>query len=155
MAAAANATPFTAFNFLVEITLGSSPEKLCDAAFAECDGLEATLDARAIHEGGRNSGPVLRAGVVAYSQLTLRRGMSSNADLWTWFERVAGGERGLRASVEVVMMAADRATEQTRFVLTGCVPIKLRAPALNARDGLLAVEEIQIAYESLTRRKPQ
>lgn len=148
------ATPFTTFNFLVEITLGTSPEKLCDAAFAECDGLEATLDARAIREGGRNSGPVLLAGPVAYSALTLRRGMTSNTDLWTWFERVAGGERGLRASVEVVLMSADHTKEQTRFVLTGCVPIKLRAPALNAKDGLLAVEEMQIAYESLMRRKP-
>lgn len=155
MAAAPNTPPFTTFNFLVEITLGSSPDKLCDAAFAECDGLEMTLDTRAIREGGRNSGPVLLAGGVGYSQLTLRRGMSSNADLWTWFERVAGGERGLRATAEVVMKAPDHTKEQTRFVLTGCVPIKLRAPALNARDGLLAVEEIQIAYESLTRRKPQ
>jgi phage tail-like protein len=152
---AASTTPFTTFNFLVEISLGGSTDTLCAAAFSECDGLEATLDTRALREGGRNSGPVLLAGGVAYSSLTLRRGMSSNADLWTWFERVAGGERGLRASVEVVMMAADGTTEQTRFVLTGCVPIKLRAPALNARDGLLAVEEIQIAYESLTRRKPQ
>jgi phage tail-like protein len=152
---AASATPFTTFNFLVEITLGTSPRKLCDAAFSECDGLEATLEARAIREGGRNSGPVMLAGSVAYSTLTLRRGMSANDDLWAWFERVAGGERGLRATVEVVMMAADRTTEQTRFVLTGCVPVKLRAPALNARDGLLAVEEMQIAYESLTRRKPQ
>jgi phage tail-like protein len=147
------ATPYTTFNFLVEITLGSSPEKLCNAAFSECDGLETTLEARAIREGGRNSGPVLLAGSVAYSPLTLRRGMTSNADLWTWFERVAGGERGLRASVEVVMLAADR-TELTRFVLTGCVPIKLRAPALNAKDGLLAVEEMQVAYESIVRRKP-
>ena len=151
----AAATPFTTFNFLVEIRLGSSPAKLCDAAFAECDGLEVTLDTRAIREGGRTSGPVLLAGVAAYSQLTLRRGMTANGDLWAWFERVAGGERGLRAAVEVVMLAADRTSEQTRFLLTGCVPVKLRAPALNARDGLLAIEEIQIAYESLTRREPQ
>jgi phage tail-like protein len=155
MPLAANATPFTTFNFLVEITLGTSPDKLCDAAFSECDGLEATLDARAIREGGRNSGPVLSAGVTAYGQLTLRRGMSGNADLWTWFERVAGGERSLRATVEVVMLAADRTTEQARFVLGGCLPLKVRAPALHARDGLLAIEEMQIAYESLIRRKPR
>jgi phage tail-like protein len=149
------ATPFTTFNFLVEITLDGSSERLCDAAFSECDGLEATLDVRAIREGGRNSGPVLLAGGVGYASLTLRRGMTSNADLWTWFERVATGERGLRASVEVVMMAPDHVSEQTRFALTGCVPIKLRAPALNARDGLLAVEEVQLAYETLVRRRPQ
>jgi phage tail-like protein len=150
----ASPLPFTAFNFLVEIKLGSGADTLCNAAFSECDGLEATLEARPLREGGRNSGPVLLAGPVAYSSLTLRRGMSTNADLWTWFERVAGGERGVRATVDVVIMAADHTTEQAHFVLTGGVPIKLRAPALNARDGLLAIEEMQIAYESLTRRKP-
>ena len=33
-----------------------------------------------------------------------------------------------------------------RFSLTGCLPIKMKAPALNAKDGMLAVEEMQIAY---------
>jgi hypothetical protein len=30
------------------------------------------------------------------------------------------------------------------------VPIKLKAPALNAKDGGVAIEELQLAYESLT-----
>jgi hypothetical protein len=34
-------------------------------------------------------------------------------------------------------------------VLEGCLPVKLRAPGLNAKDGGIAVEEMQIVYESL------
>jgi hypothetical protein len=41
------------------------------------------------------------------------------------------------------------------FDLEGCLPIKLKAPALNASDGLVAVEEMQIAYERLRRQRPQ
>jgi hypothetical protein len=37
-----------------------------------------------------------------------------------------------------------------RFVLTGCLPLKLKAPALNAQDGTVAIEEMQIAYETLS-----
>ena len=48
----------------------------------------------------------------------------------------------------------DGTTERVRFVLTRCVPIKLKAPALNAKDGVIAIEELQLAYESLTLKQP-
>lgn len=146
------AHPFTAFNFLVEIAVGDSAQPLCHAAFSECDGLELTMEPRTIREGGRNSGPVHLSGPVAYGQLTLKRGMTANVDLWRWFERVgAEGGGGLRATAEVVMLGASR-EEQLRFRLGGCLPVKLRAPALSAADGMLAVEEMQVIYESLTLR---
>jgi hypothetical protein len=40
-------------------------------------------------------------------------------------------------------------TGKLRFKLKGCLPIKIKAPALNAKEGILAIEEIQIAYGSL------
>ena len=36
-----------------------------------------------------------------------------------------------------------------RFRLSRCLPVKLKAPALNAKDGTIAVEEFQLAYEKL------
>jgi phage tail-like protein len=75
--------------------------------------------------------------------------MTSNVDLWRWFERVSAGQGGLRGTAEVVVRAGD-GTEQLRFVLEGCLPIKLKAPALSAADGEIAIEEMQVAYESLT-----
>ena len=142
--------PFTSFNFLVEVKVEGVSEKICAAAFSECDGLEMTIEPKTIREGGRNTGPVHMAGPVSYGQLTLKRGMTANFNLWSWFDRVtSAGGWGLRAIAEVVMLASDGTTEQAKFVLTGCLPVKLKAPALNAKDGLLAIEEMQIAYESL------
>ena len=143
------AHPFTTFNFLVEIEVRDVGERLCHAAFSECDGLEMTVEPKTIVEGGRNSGPVHMSGPVSYAQLTLKRGMTANVDLWRWFERVANGAGGLRATTEVVMLAGDNA-EQLRFILEGCLPIKIKAPALNAQSGEIAIEEMQIVYESLT-----
>ena len=156
-ASAPDARPFTAFNFSVEITLAgvdgvSSP--ICGAAFSDCDGLEVTLEPKTIREGGRNNGPVHLAGAMSYGQLTLKRGMTNSFDLWKWFQQLATpGQGGYRTSATVIMRAADQKTEQVRFELTGCLPIKLKAPALNAKEGLVAVEEIQIAYETM-RLKP-
>jgi hypothetical protein len=35
------------------------------------------------------------------------------------------------------------------------VPVKVKAPALNAKDGTVAIEELQLAYESMTRQAPK
>ncbi|MBZ5523348.1 MAG: phage tail protein [Acidobacteriia bacterium] len=155
---APNIRPFTAFNFSVEIQLNGVEgvsKPICSGAFAECDGLEVTLEPKTIREGGRNTGPVHLAGPISYGQLTLKRGMTGNFDLWRWFEKLASpGQGGYRTSATIIMRAADQKTEQARFELTGCLPVKLKAPALNAKDGLIAVEEIQIAYESLRLPPP-
>jgi phage tail-like protein len=140
--------PFTTFNFSVEINRGQSGGPLAAAAFSECDGLEMTMDVKTIREGGSNDRPIRVNGTVNYSNLTLKRGMTSNFDLWTWFQDSIADPR-LRADAEVVMLAADGTKEQARFQLSRCVPVKLKAPALSAKDGTVAIEEIQIAYETL------
>ena len=84
--------PFTAFNFSVELASpdgGSDP--MCNAAFAECDGLEQTMDVKTIREGGNNARQIRLAGTVSYSQLTLKRGMTDSFDLWNWFASVTTG----------------------------------------------------------------
>lgn len=149
------ARPYTAFNFRVEIAVADVASTICGASFAECDGLELTMEAKTFREGGRNSGPVHLVGPVGYGQLTLKRGMTTNLDLWKWFEKVvASGTRGVRASADVTIIAADGQTEAATFALTGCLPVKLKAPTLNAKDGAVAVEEMQIAYETLRLKSP-
>ncbi|MEV5409801.1 phage tail protein [Thermopolyspora sp. NPDC052614] len=145
------ALPFIAFNFSVEITPDGAAEPLCGASFSECDGLEMTLDVKTIREGGNNGVQIRLAGPAGYGQLSLKRGMTSGFDLWEWFESVIR-DPGLRATGEVVMHAADGQAERARFVLTRCVPLKIKAPALNAREGLVAIEEMQLGYESLRIR---
>lgn len=146
--------PFTTFNFQVEIAVDGVSDVICAAVFSEVDGLEMTIEPKTIREGGRNTGPVHMAGTVGYGQLLLKRGMTANFDLWKWVEKTAApGNGGLRGSAEIVMLAGD-GSEQARFVLTGCLPTKVKAPSLNGKDGLIAIEEMSIVYESLTIRAP-
>ena len=148
------AIPFTAFNFAVEIVPEGASSPLASAAFAECDGLEMSMDVKTIREGGANDRQIRLNGMVAYGQLTLKRGMTDNFDLWKWFQDSVNDPR-LRASAEVVLLAPDGSTERARFALSRCVPVKLKAPALNAKDGQIAVEELQVAYETLQFKPPQ
>jgi len=145
---AAPVYPFIAFNFAVEINRGNDGAPLVNAAFSECDGLEMSMEVKTIREGGSNDRQIRLNGALAYGQLTLKRGMTENFDLWKWFQDSVDDPR-LRADAEVVLLGADGSTERAHFHLSRCVPVKLKAPALNARDGQIAVEELQIAYETL------
>lgn len=145
--------PFTNFNFSVEINRGSDAKPLANAAFAECDGLEMSMEVKTIRQGGDSGRQIRLNGPVSYGQLTLKRGMSENFDLWDWFRDSIADPR-LRANAEVVLLAPDGNTVRARFVLSRCVPVKLKAPALNARDGQIAIEEFQMAYETLALKRP-
>lgn len=145
--------PFVAFNFAVEINRGEDGKPLVGAAFSDCDGLEMSLEVKTIREGGANDRQIRLNGAVAYGQLTLKRGMTANFDLWRWFADSVTDPR-LRADAEVVLLGADGAGERARFRLSRCVPVKMKAPALNARDGQVAIEELQIAYETLVLVPP-
>jgi phage tail-like protein len=140
--------PFTGFNFSVEINRGQDGKPLAAAEFSDCDGLEMTMDVKTIREGGANDRPVRVSGAVNYANLTLKRGMTRNYDLWKWFEDSIADPR-LRANADIVLLAANGRDELARFQLTRCVPVKIKAPAFNARDGGVAIEEMQIAYERL------
>jgi phage tail-like protein len=145
--------PFTTFRFLVEVKVEGVADKVCGATFSEVDGLEMTMEPKTIREGGNNTTMVHFVGPVSYGQLTLKRGMTPNFDLWKWFSRVnSPGYRGVRSRLEVVVVSSDGTKEDARFIADGCLPIKLKAPALNAKEGQVAVEEMQVVYQTLTLR---
>lgn len=143
-----NVYPFTAFSFAVEIYIGEEAKPLVEAEFSECDGLEMTHEVKTIREGGANDRQIRLNGAVSYGNLTLKRGVTADFALWTWFSRSLAEPR-LRAGAEVVLLAPGSLVERARFQLSRCVPVKLKAPQLNARDGQVAVEELQLAYETL------
>lgn len=149
--------PLIAFRFEVQLTI-SNPQRfgltspLCGGQFSEVEGLEMTNELKTVREGGNNLKQIHLVGPLTYGQLTLKRGMTTNLDLWKWFAAAAGGVengRGTVAQGSVVVSDASN-TPQLRFNLTDCLPVKIKAPSLNAKDGAVAVEEMQIAYSSFT-----
>ena len=150
-----NSVPFSAFNFGVEIVRSDASSPLVSAAFSECDGLEMGMEIKTIREGGSNDRQIRLAGPATVGQLTLKRGMTdASFDLWKWMSDSIA-DPSLRAEAEVVLYGADGASERARFVLSRCLPTRLKAPTLNAKDGAIAVEELQLAYERITVKPGQ
>lgn len=146
--------PFTNFNFSVEIYPEGQSSPLAEASFAECDGLDLTIEVKTIREGGANHVAYRVPGIVNYANLSLKRGMTENLDLWKWVQ-YSIEDPYLRAKAEVVLLAQDGKTERMRYQLHRCMPIKFKAPALNAKDGAIAIEEFQLAYEKFNLVAPK
>lgn len=154
-------SPFASFNFDVRITLLNQgavedAEPLVHAAFSDCDGLEVSLEVKTLRSGGDNGRQVRLPGALSFGNVTLKRGMTpSSHGLWRWVLGYAGamGVRR-RAMVEIRSISPTRVPlpeeeVQVAWVLRGALPVKLKAPAMNAKDGVVAVEELQLTFETL------
>jgi|GEM_PF-217631 len=145
--------PYVAFRFEVVLTIDDPPagitNPVCAAAFAECDGLEMSMEPKTVQEGGNNGYQAHLIGPVKYAQLTLRRGMTANLQLWNWFVAASQPGRKALAHGKINLWDAD-GTPRLTFVVEDCLPVKVRGPALNARDGQVAIEEMALAYARLS-----
>ena len=122
---------------------------LCRGAFAECTGLEATMEPKVIKEGGRNYGAVQRAGPVTFATVVLKRGMTHSRDLWRWYEM--GTRKGLysyRLTATITMFDTN-GDGVLSWQLQRALPVKFKAADLNARNGEVGIEELHLAHDGL------
>jgi phage tail-like protein len=128
---------------------GSDTIQLAGGAFAECSGLEATMEPKVIVEGGQNYGQRQRAGPVTFATVVLRRGISANHDLWDWFalSSLHGGYT-YRMGVSIRVKDSRGQVAQT-WRLARALPVKFKAADLNARGGEIGIEELHLAHEGL------
>lgn len=149
------------FRFQVTLTrsgLGAqSRAQLGGGGFAECSGLELEADVREYLEGGRNDGVVRRVGRVKLAPLVLKRGMFvkgspgfADMELWDWLTGMVSGTLPVRrydGLIEVRDPAYRRVV--ARWTFDRGLPSKVSGPALNAKTGEIAVEELHIVHEGL------
>ncbi len=141
------------FDTTVDSDESGTKRRLCGGAFSECSGLEATMEPKAIPEGGRNFGEHQRAGRTTFSTLVLKRGMTENRDLWRWFDAVANGAYAYRMNAVVTMLDLGQEVDDPKGMLqwevANALPIKFKAADLSADSKDIGVEELHLAHEGL------
>jgi phage tail-like protein len=149
---AALAPPLVGFRFQVVFRAepftgtGGDPVPLCQGAFAECTGLEASMEAFAIREGGANYGEAQRIGTTSFATVVFKRGMTRSRDLWTFFHLVAGGGYAQRLTATVEMF--DHAGAGVlAWTLRRALPVKFKVADLAATATEAAVEELHCVHE--------
>ena len=90
-------------------------------------------------------------GRLKWSDITLKRGITSSMDLWDWRKQVEDGDvQGARKNGSVVMY--DQSYSQVaRWNFSNAWPSKVSGPSLNAQNNEFGIEEMVIVHEGIER----
>ncbi len=133
--------PYRSFNFLVEI------DAVTVAGFSEVSGLTAETEVIEYRTGGMLGGARKLPGLTKYTNITLKRGMTQNLELWNWYKNVVEGKTDRRSASIVLLNEAHQ--EVLRWNVVNAWPRKWDGPALNARYNEIAIETLELAHEGL------
>jgi phage tail-like protein len=86
-----------------------------------------------------------------YSDITLKRGITDNMDMWKWRKMVEDGQV-VQARLNGTIMMFDQNGEVTaRWNLVNAWPAKLNGPSANATANEVGIEEFVITHEGYER----
>ena len=119
-----------------------------EMAFAECTGLEATMESKAIKEGGRNYGVAQRPGGVTFATVVLKRGISIDRTMWLIFNQTTFGAFAPRLQVTITVNNGAM-QPAIKWQLLHAMPVKFKFADLNARGMDVGIEELHFVHEGL------
>lgn len=135
--------PYRSFNFRVEfdgLQLGS---------FSEVSGLSAEGEAVDYREGNDVLQSVRKLpGLRSYMNITLKRGVTSNDELFSWYQNIANGVSD-RRNGSIVLMNELR-EDVVRWNVENAFVNKIDFPSLNATGNEVAIESVELVHERLT-----
>ena len=117
------------------------------AAFAECTGLEYRIETDDYEEGGRNGATLKFPRFVKDGEVTLRRGVYKNNELFDWIDSFRQG-RGKRRD-GVITLRDSEGRPHTVWRILRSFPVRYEGPSLMASETGVAVEELTLAHEGL------
>jgi phage tail-like protein len=91
-------------------------------------------------------------GRLKWGDITLKRGITTNLDLWNWRKMVEDGDvAGARTNGSVVMLDAEL-KEAARWNFLNAWPSKLTGPAPKADSNEIGIEELVLVHEYIVRQ---
>ena len=141
--------PLVGFHFGVDIS------GAVKGYFTECSGLGSeheVIEHKIISEKGQEV--VLKLpGRLKWENIVLKRGITSNMDMWKWRKQVEDGDlEGARRNGSIVMYDS-KLQEVARWDFERGWPLKVTGPQPKADSNEIGVEELTIAHEYIKRTK--
>ena len=141
MAPATRTDPYLNGNFRVEI------DGIPSASFTEVSGLEASIEAIEYRTGNQPTVQKIPR-LHKFTNVTLKRGMVQDTSLWNWIKTAIDG-KVQRANVSIILLD-EMGNDVWRWNLTKAWPCKWTGPTLQAQSNDVAIETLEITYETLS-----
>ncbi len=134
--------PFRAFNFRVEI------DGLTVGSFSECSGLTSEGEAVDYREGTDFPLTVRKLmGLRTYTNIVLKRGYTTNNELWAWYKNITNGVAD-RRNGSIILMDEEH-NDVMRWNVENAWINKIEGPTLNATANEVAIESVELIHEGL------
>jgi phage tail-like protein len=137
--------PFASFNFLLEI------DGIVKGGFSEVTGLNAESNVIEYREGTDAITPRKLPGLNKFGNVTLKRGVSLDKDVFNWHKSVMDGDIDRKQTMSIVLRD-EKQQEVVRWNLNNAWPSKYTGPDMKANANEMAVEAIEIAHEGVERQ---
>lgn len=137
-------TPTKNFRFRVEI------EGLDAGGFSEVTGFDATFDVIEYRTGDDPmKTPHKDPGLVKYSNVTLKQGITDNMVLVEWLNDVREGT--IEKKTVTITALDETGADDASWQLKSAWPVKYTGPDFNATASEVAFESIELAHEEIVR----
>lgn len=139
--------PFRNSRFLLEI------DGIAQAGFSEVTIPDIIAEPIEYREGNQTTTPQKIPGLIKYSNLILKWGITNSKDLYNWHEDVVHGKiKSSRKKISVLLLD-EEGQEASRWNFVEAWPTKYDAPDANAKGNEIAIETLEIVHEGMIRFK--
>lgn len=142
--------PVTGFYFSVKFIGGlATIASATDSSFKEVSGIEMKVDTESIAEGGLNNYAWKVPKSVSYSNLVLKRGVSSEMSLIsTWVKTTMGRvySSSLSPITVLVLLMNESGVPLSGWACFNAYPVKWKISDFDSMKNEVAIEEIEFTY---------
>ena len=133
--------PFANHRFRIEIS-GVVQANFCEAAIP--DSISEVIE----HREGTSVNVQKQSGLVTYGNLVLKWGLTSSMELYNWRKMIEQGKvSSVRKNIAVILID-EEGNDAARWEFTNAWPSKYKGPDLNAKGNEIAIETLEIVFES-------
>jgi len=141
--------PLVSFHYAVEI------QGVVKGLFKECSGLGSeheVIEHKVVDGKGKEFVQKI-PGRLKWENITLKRGITDNLDIWNWRKDVEQGNVDKARKSGSIIMMDPQLKEMARWNFEAAWPLKVSGPALGSDKNEIGVEELVITHEMIWRVK--
>ena len=140
--------PYCQFNFLVD--LGDSVTDGPRAGFQEMSAISTEVTVTEYRNGNSKENSVVKiTGLNKFTNVTLKRGVIGDLNLYQWLDQVRNGDQAALRTVTIQLQNEDHTAVVQAWKLLRARIVKFTSGPFNAQSNDVAIEEIVLAYERL------
>ena len=141
--------PLVGFHYAIEV------QGVVTGYFTECSGIGSeneVIEHKIVDDKGRETIQKL-PGRLKWQDVTLKRGITDNMDIWDWRDEVVQGKVDDARRNGSVVMFNQQLSEVARWNFENAWPSKVSGPSMKSDSNEFGVEELVITHEGLYREK--